>query len=319
MSQDEKNKVNTSGQERLIEIIKDVSAGNYSDDIMELTKSDYPDNIREIAEAVGMMMVKIEAREFELTQKNEKLIEVQKAKNDFISIASHELLTPITEMTMYYDFINWLDRDFIEENSEFVDTAVTAIKKSINWLSKNIWKIIEVLRMPQTKKILDLSEFSVVEFLNELRTNFQKIMEQRNLEYIVKIPENDIKIYADKDRIYHALFNVIHNAIKYTPDNGKIIIKTEIDNNSELLKFIISDTGIGISNEHIEKIFDKFYEVQDILQHSSGTFEFNAGGIGLGLTITKNIIEAHNGKIKVQSELDKGSTFELTVPFQCKL
>ena len=137
---------------------------------------------------------------------------------------------------------------------------------------------------------------------------------KRKQTLILNIPTDLPRVYVNYDQIHLAIFHLVQNAIRFTQDGGTITISAE-DNRDKHLTVHVKDTGIGIPASEYEKIFQRFYEVQDIEYHKSAEdeLEFRAGGLGLGLAIAKNIVEAHGGEITVKSKVGEGSDFMFTL------
>jgi PAS domain S-box-containing protein len=216
-------------------------------------------------------------------------------KDEFMSIASHELKTPVTSIKLYNQL---LDRHTIDDSSKLF------IQKSAQQLSK-LERLIGDL--------LDVSKINT----GHLQYRFEPV----NLEHIIYETIDSLRqegskhelelhsigsaiIQGDKIRIEQVIYNLASNAIKYSPGGKKVQIALTIQNNNAVVS--VKDEGIGISSEEAEKIFDRFYRVNDATKIFSG--------LGLGLFIATQIVEAHNGKLWVKSELGKGSTFYFSIP-----
>jgi signal transduction histidine kinase len=157
---------------------------------------------------------------------------------------------------------------------------------------------------------------------NQLTSDFTKAAAERNIEIIIEQDEDTPGINADPTLIQKALYHLIINAIKYTPDGGKVILRSRpvtLENNAQGVEFSVTDTGIGLDAEHHELVFEKFYQVGDVAIHSSGKTSFKGGGPGLGLAIARGVARAHGGRAWVESSGHNevnfpGSTFYLQLP-----
>ena len=155
----------------------------------------------------------------------------------------------------------------------------------------------------------------------DLSTDFVKAAAERNIELVVEQDADTPNINADRSSIQKALYHLIVNAIKYTPDGGKVTLRSRpimLENNVLGVELSVTDTGIGLEAEHHELVFEKFYEVSDVAIHSSGKTSFKGGGPGLGLAIVRGVARAHGGKVWVESSgYDEvnfpGCTFLFTV------
>jgi signal transduction histidine kinase len=251
----------------------------------------------------------------DLGKVQEKLQQLDHNKSNFISVAAHELKTPLTLIEGYTAMMV----DAVEKSDETqINTLLKGVNTGITRLRHIIDDMIDVSLIDNNMLTLNFQPIWVTHLLGLLQNELKKIVADRHLTLIIKqFVGDDLKIYGDSERLYQALYNVTTNAIKFTPDGGTITI------NGRLLpgfvEVIIADTGIGISSEHQATIFEKFGQLGRTDLHSSGKTKFKGGGPGLGLPITRGIIEAHGGTIWVESEgYDeaklKGSTFHILLP-----
>ena len=158
----------------------------------------------------------------------------------------------------------------------------------------------------QSKSIaFNMESVSVADILSDTIEDEMPSIKQKGQEIILEVPDGVSDVHADKMRLKQVLTNLINNAIKFTPDNGKIVIKA--DNADEMVKISIIDNGIGIKSEDLERIFDNFVQVDQ-----SNTRAF--GGTGLGLTIVRDLMKHMGGSIEVESEYGKGSIFSVLMP-----
>lgn len=257
----------------------------------------------------------------QIQKAHQELVKLDNMKNKFINLSSHELLTPITILQGHISvIINELLFPLTEEQKE----ALTVVDEQVTKLTDLIRKIINVSELEYHIKELSYVDVSVKEFFQSINKELSSFAQNRHQKLNFAISDECSEYFqADPSKLRQALTNIIINAIKYTPDNGTIdVLVNQLNlqgkkDNEAFLKIEIIDSGIGIPKEEIDKIFLTFYEVKDILYHSTGTYEFNAGGLGLGLPISKKLVEAHKGWIEVTSEVEHGSTFTVFIP--CKM
>jgi signal transduction histidine kinase len=240
---------------------------------------------------------------------------VDKSKSAFISVAAHELKTPLTLIEGYASMMEDLMR---ENNGVSLESLIAGIGTGIDRLRSIVDDMIDVSMIDNNLLQLNFQPIQVNQMIEALSIEFGTIMRNRKLTMDIQNYEGDRQwIYVDSARIMQALRNVINNAIKYTPDGGRISI-----NGRKLpgfIEVIITDTGIGISPENQAVIFEKFGQLGRVELHSSGKTKFKGGGPGLGLPIARGILEAHGGSIWVESDgYDEircpGSTFHILVP-----
>jgi signal transduction histidine kinase len=166
--------------------------------------------------------------------------------------------------------------------------------------------LLDLVRIQEGRVSLGLEFESVADIVYSIIQVFEYDAEEKQIELRVKLPsEDDLLIQLDRGKIKQVLSNLIHNAIKFTPEEGTVTVSASSED--EWIKVRVSDTGIGIPEGELEKIFDRFYQVDSSLTRK-------VGGTGIGLSIAKEYVEMHGGKIWVESKLGKGSTFTFTLP-----
>ena len=253
----------------------------------------------------------------ELVNVQQQLEKLDRTKSNFISVAAHELKTPLTLIEGYTTMM----RDLIDESgqSQF-DSLLVGMNKGVRRLHEIIDDMIDVSLIDNNLLSLNFQKITLMHIFNLLKGELEEIASERKQKLdIKKFNGIDTWIYADSERLYQALNNLLTNAIKYTPDNGKI--KVDGRTLPGFLEITVSDTGIGVAPENHTAIFEKFAQLGKANLHSSGKTKFKGGGPGLGLPITRGIIEAHGGTIWVESDgYDEkkfpGSTFHVLLPIR---
>ena len=225
--------------------------------------------------------------------------ELEKQKDEFLSIASHELKTPVTTLKAYGQVLQMV---FQQKGDADSVTALKKMDSQINKLTSLISNLLDATKIQSGKLMMKEEEYDLNELLNEIIDELQ--LTTPNHTMIKEIGELK-KICGDKERIGQVITNLITNAIKYSPQSDKIVIKTEIIDESIL--FSVQDFGVGIANEKQDKVFEQFFRV-------SGEKERTFPGLGLGLYISSEIIKRQNGKIWLESAEGKGSTFYFSIP-----
>ena len=251
----------------------------------------------------------------ELGDVQEKLQILDQNKSKFISVAAHELKTPLTLIEGYTSMM----ADMVQDSEQVqMKNYLSGVNTGILRLRDIIDDMIDVSLIDNHLLTLNVQPMWTSHLLNLIRNEFKKPIAERRQNLIVHDFEgSDLMIYGDSERLYQALNNVITNAIKYTPDMGTITIGGRLL--PGFIEITIKDTGIGISPDEQSFIFDKFGQLGRTDLHSSGKTKFKGGGPGLGLSITRGIIEAHGGTIWVESAgYDEvklpGSTFHILLP-----
>jgi signal transduction histidine kinase len=250
----------------------------------------------------------------ELDQVQQKLEKLDRSKSNFISVAAHELKTPLTLIEGYASMI----RDIVAQSGNpQIDILLEGINIGIQRLRKIIDDMIDVSIIDNDLLSLNMQPLLLNHLFDLLRHDLEGVIKERLLTLEIKdFLGSEVWIYADSERLFQGFHNVLLNAIKYTPDNGTITIDGRTL--PGFIEITFADTGIGISPENQRLIFRKFSQSGPSL-HSSGKTKFKGGGPGLGLPITRGIIEAHGGSIWVESAgYDEvkcpGSTFHILIP-----
>lgn len=250
----------------------------------------------------------------ELNSIQHKLEQLDKTKSNFISVAAHELKTPLTLIEGYTAMMN----DFIPNENGTATQLLEGVQTGVHRLREIVDDMIDVSLIDNSLLSLNFQPVWLKNTFSLLDKELRPICKQRKLDLkIKKFKGADQLIFADPERIYQALRNVLTNAIKYTPDNGSITVDGRTL--PGFIEITVEDTGIGISPENQLIIFDKFRQLGKAALHSSGKTKFKGGGPGLGLPITRGIIEAHGGTIWVDSEgYDEkkcpGTVFHILLP-----
>lgn len=232
-----------------------------------------------------------------------ELKKLEKMRKDFVANVSHELKTPITSIKGFSETL----LDGASNDEEVLETFLTIILKESERLQSLLQDLLDLSKIEETTFALNRQDFNIVNLLDEITTLLTSRSKEKaiNLQFDKTNLSNEIVINADFDRIKQLFINVINNAITYSPENGQVTIKLEAM--EDVVNVYITDTGIGIAEREIPRIFERFYRVDKARSRDSG-------GTGLGLAIVKHIVEAHNGQINVKSVLGKGTTFIITLP-----
>jgi signal transduction histidine kinase len=244
-------------------------------------------------------------------------------KTDFVTIASHELRTPLAQVRGYTDMIAMMNDGNEEHDPYKMEGYIDGLRKAANRLEGLIGAMLDVSKLDVDS--LDL-HFALTSMESVIRTAIEPLidaMNERKLTFSARGLRGLPPIQADSQRLVQAFGNIISNAIKFTPDGGRIEVQGEAVNgeNGEasavLLK--VEDTGVGIAPENLELIFEKFFRGYDPSLHSTGATKFMGAGPGLGLTIARGVINGHGGRIWAEStghdaETLPGSTFFIRLP-----
>ena len=233
-----------------------------------------------------------------LKRANKKLMELDKLKSDFVSMVSHELKTPLTPMKTSAEFLLENDPD-MNVRREMLELIVRNIDRQTRMVNDMLdISRIESGNMRYRKDMLDIGEI-----INSAIETIKKQSEEKKINITTDIPTDLLKINADKDKLIQVFINLLSNALKFTPNGGNVEIKA--NESEKYIEVCVKDDGIGIPSDKIDKIFNKFYQIDN-------TSARPYGGSGLGLAITKSIMEGHGGTIRAKSTPGEGSIFILT-------
>ena len=239
----------------------------------------------------------------DMQEANVRLRELDKAKSEFLSIASHQLRTPISAIKGYLSMI--IDGDF-GKVSPNITKVIKDLFESASRLARLINILLNVSRIESGRLKLEKKPIQISDMIDSVIVELINQATQKGLKLTYKKPKGNIpKIFADSDKLREVVLNLVDNAIKYTP-KGKVEISLEF--NKEHMTFMTKDSGIGIDPKEVKSLFRKFVR-------GSGVAQIHTGGSGLGLFIAQKIIKEHNGKVWAESEgTGKGSTFKFVVP-----
>ena len=230
-----------------------------------------------------------------------RLKKLEKIRKDFVANASHELRTPLTSIK---GFVEALQDGVIEEPSQ-VGQFLEIISRQAERMGKIIADMLLLSEIESEGFQLKLEESSLNALIREVVNPLQAQAKSKNIALEVNLQEPEKVVKTDRDKISQVLSNLFDNAIKFTNSGGKVTIHTEEGKEGVLIQ--VKDTGIGIPSTDLSRIFERFYTVD-----KSRSREL--GGTGLGLSIVKHIVEAHGGKVWVESELNRGSVFYFSLP-----
>ncbi|OGQ10466.1 MAG: hypothetical protein A2138_23020 [Deltaproteobacteria bacterium RBG_16_71_12] len=277
-------------------------------------------------EAVTASFHELEDKNRTLKEQNERLQELDKLKSNFLATVSHELRTPLTSVIGYSEMlIEGMAGTLNDEQREYVKTIMDKGETLLSMISQ----ILDLSRIESGNLRMDLSDFNVKDVLKHATTSVIPQCQKKSITLDIDI-DGGLPFYrGDKDKIGQIVVNLLGNSVKFTPQGGKICLRGKLwtgprrnkkaktaDDGAGMLfdladetfvRIDVQDSGVGIPQEKIDKVFDRFYQVDN-----TSTREY--GGTGLGLSIVKSFVEAHKGEIFAESEVGKGSTFTVLLP-----
>ncbi len=262
-----------------------------------------------------------------LDEVNRHLGQMDRTKSEFIDIVSHELMTPLAIIVGYNQLM--LDDDGIQGN-EAHKRVMEGIQKGTDRMKEIVDTMLDAAKIDTRTLQLQSHPVSISAPIREVADKLKPALVERKQTLEIKDLSTLPPLETDLEALYKVFYHLIINAIKYTPDGGRITVSGRALPPAFMpavpdggLEVIVADTGIGIDPQHLELIFAKFYQTGDVIAHSSGKTKFKGGGPGLGLAIVKGIIDAHGGKVWAESlghneETCPGSRFHIVLPLQQK-
>jgi len=265
---------------KIIKTVRQITAENLK---LRVDLPDTKDEIKRLADTFNDMLEKLD-KSFTYQQQ-------------FIHDISHELRTPLTILKGELE----VTLKKVRSQKEYESTLHSSLEE-MNKISRIIENLLMLARFDNKDVFLEIKPLDLNQLIQNILDDIKILSGQKGIQMNF-FPEESIILEADESQLRRAILNILDNAIKYTTANGKVFVSLKKENNAEEIK--ISDTGIGIAKENLPFIFDRFYRVDK---------SRNTNGFGLGLSITKSIIEAHRGKIEVESQLNQGTTFIISLP-----
>jgi two-component system, NarL family, sensor histidine kinase BarA len=254
-------------------------------------------------EAVQYGYRELQEKNSKLEESYAKLKELDRLKSNFLATMSHELRTPLTSVIGYSEMmLEGLGGPLTAEQREYVGIIM---EKGENLLQL-ITSILDISKIEAGRVRLVLSEVDASQLMRDAVATLVPLARKKGIKVSCE-PATLPRVQADRDKLRQCLVNLCSNAVKFTAAGGTIVVRAEVQ--GEQLALDVTDTGIGISEDHLPKVFDVFYQVD-----GSSTREY--GGAGLGLAIVKSFVEAHGGEVRVRSAPGQGSTFTLVLPIR---
>ena len=239
----------------------------------------------------------------------QNLKHLDQAKSNFIALAGHELRTPLTIITGFNEMIASGAMGTLPDK---VKETTTLITEQLTGLNKLVQSMLDLTYYEQGLQALQTSKRDVREVVREAALGRRQVAEERKLRLTLDLGEEPLFAVIDARRLTDAFLALLDNAIRFTADGGNVRVSARASGSD--VAVTVEDTGIGIPQHELKWIFDKIYEVGDVMHHSSGTYGFGSKGFGLGLALCKAIVEKHGGRIAVSSTPGRGSTFTMALP-----
>ena len=238
----------------------------------------------------------------ELAEANAKLRELSEMKEEFLALTTHDLRSPLTVIS---GVINFFTSGRLGELTAEQKNMVSMMERNTQNLIELVNDLLDASKLESGTLKLDLSPLDLRDLTDELREAMQPLARDKEITLEERLPEDLPQLSADRNKLRRVLVNLVSNAIKFTPRGGRVELRAEAQDG--LVRVSVTDTGVGIPPEDLERLFDKYEQARSRATRSEK-------GTGLGLYITRQIVELHGGQINVQSEVGRGSTFSFTVP-----
>jgi len=268
---------------KIIDATKEIAAGDYSKRV-EIYSSD---EIGELGIALNRMA--------------ESLEKIETMRRELVSNVSHELATPLTNISGYLEALN----DKVIKGEEPTRKTLELLREETQRLTSMVTDLRELSAIESSTSKLNLESVNLNELMYKITYEFKPRFRKKGIIFSAKTPSDLPEVKADKNRLVQIIVNLLNNAISYTQDGGKVEISAKPVNG--YIEVEISDTGIGIPEKDIPHIFERFYRGDKSRSRETG-------GTGIGLAIVKELVQAHGGEISVKSDEGRGATFSFTMP-----
>lgn len=251
----------------------------------------------------------------EIKQTNVKLENLERMKSEFISIVSHELRTPLTAIK---NSLGILKGGTAGATTPIMDKFLGLAERNVLRLKGIINDLLDLSKIEAGKMKFSFEKADIITPIENVKNTLENLIKEKNINFAVDIEQDLPSVFIDTLRVEQVVTNLLSNAIKFTPEDGDIsiavkkvrgnaILRDDVSPEKDYILVSVKDSGIGIEQENLEKVFDKFQQIESSLSRK-------IGGTGLGLPIAKQLVDAHKGAIWVESVINKGSTFSFVIP-----
>jgi len=286
-------------------------------DLTQRTDIKSRDEIGTLANTFNDMTEKLQQRTIELERTNHTLQQMDQTKMRFIQVSAHELRTPMTLVQGYAQMAQ-----VKSDGNADMEKYTRGILEGTIRMVEIIDNMLDVSRIDSNLLDISPSGMEIAQPIEKAAKAFESAFQERQLKFKIEGVSGLPEIHADKDLLYKVFYHVIGNAVKYTPDGGFITVTGRTVNSNTRnpeVEIAVRDTGIGVDPQFQELVFEKFYQTGEVLLHSSGKTKFKGGGPGLGLAISRGIVNAHHGQIRLESpghneQTYPGSTVYVRLP-----
>jgi two-component system, OmpR family, phosphate regulon sensor histidine kinase PhoR len=239
---------------------------------------------------------------------------LERMQRDFLANISHELRTPLTSVRLLAETLE----DVIDTSPEWAQQFIEKIENEVEYLSGMVSELLELSRIESGQLPMTIEPVEAGQMIHEILARMLPQAQRHRVHLSTDIQQGQTMVAADSKLIARVLVNLVHNAIKFTPSGGLIVIGTGPVERQQMQRFSVSDTGVGIREEDLPRVFERFYKTN----RSRAKEDFigpGGGGTGLGLAIARQVVEAHGGRIQATSTPGKGSSFTFTLPVAVRI
>jgi two-component system phosphate regulon sensor histidine kinase PhoR len=267
-----------------------------------IAKGDFSKKIKvKSKDELGDLARSLNTMSEELQQKIDNLKRMDRMRTDFVANVSHELKTPLTLIKGYVETLE----DRAIDDKEKARKFISIIKEHAERLGNIIDDLLSLSELELSKDCIEKTDFDLKNLIDEVALGFGHALDTKKQSLGIDVQGDGFRIKADRDRIEQLFVNLIDNAVKYTKETGRILVS--LAEQRDTITVTVEDNGIGIPAEHLDRVFERFYRVDKARSRQ-------LGGTGLGLGIAKHIVLAHNGRINMESQVNKGTKVSVTLP-----
>jgi two-component system, OmpR family, phosphate regulon sensor histidine kinase PhoR len=239
-----------------------------------------------------------------------ELRRLERVRRDFIANISHELRTPLASVRLLVETLE----DAIDTDPDQAQTFIEKIETEVQNLTELVSEILELSRIESGQVPMRIEPIEAEQLVREVMARMLTLAQRHRVQLHTDIEQGKSLVVADSKQILRVLVNLVHNAIKFTPSGGIVVIGTRLEEGGNTQCFFVRDTGIGIPPEDLPRIFERFYKVNQARSKADFIGGPGGGGSGLGLAIARHVVEAHGGRIKVESVVGQESVFTFALP-----
>ena len=236
-----------------------------------------------------------------------ELHRLEHVQQDFLANVSHELSTPLAAVRLLAETLE----DTIDTDPDKAQQFVEKIEKEVQYLTGMVSELLELSRIESGQLSMTIDPVESSQIVREVMARMLPLAQRHRVRLLTDIEQGKIRVAADSKQITRVLVNLVHNAIKFTPSGGRIVVGTASQGDQQ--RFFVHDTGIGIRAQDLPRIFERFFKT-DRARSKADFIGPGGGGTGLGLAIARQVVEAHGGRITAESVVGEGSTFTFTLP-----